>query len=86
LEFGDGQEYQEFFLNELGGALGPNSDAELVLALDLSKNDSFIMPIKKELEIFEDKALHRQQRQGYYAWMNVGFGVLDTRRTLAGSF
>jgi hypothetical protein len=44
------------------------------------------MPIKQEVEIFEDEALHRFQRQGYYGMAEIGFGVLDNRRVLAGSF
>ena len=45
-----------------------------------------MMPVKKEVEIFEDEALHRHQRQGYYGWAEIGFGVLDNRRVIAGSF
>jgi len=66
-EFGDGQEYQEYFINDLGGSIESN-DVELVIGLDQSANDSFVMPVKKEVEIFEDPALHRHQRQGYYGW------------------
>jgi hypothetical protein len=44
------------------------------------------MPVKKDVEIFEDEALHRHQRQGYYGWAELGFGVLDNRRLIAGSF
>ena len=85
-EFGDGQEYQTFFTSDLGGSLGPNSDVELIVGLDLNARDSFVMPVKREVEIFEDEGLHRSQRQGYYGWAEVGFGVLDNRRVLAASF
>jgi hypothetical protein len=44
------------------------------------------MPVKKEVEVYEDESLHRHQRQGYYGWAEIGFGVLDNRRVLAGSF
>lgn len=84
-EFGDGQEYQDFFINVLGGEL-PSGDKELVIGLDLENNDSFVMPITQQLQVFEDEALHRHQRQGYYGWMKTGFGVLDGRRIIAGSF
>jgi hypothetical protein len=84
-EFGDGQEYQDYFVTELGGELG-SSDKELVIGLDLTSNDSFVMPVTEGLEVFEDPTLHRQQRQGYYGWMGAGFGVLDGRRIVAGSF
>lgn len=85
-EFGDDQEYQTFFTSDLSGSLGPNSDVELLIGLDLNARDSFVMPIKQELEVFEDETLHRSQRAGYYGWMQLGFGVLDNRRVLAASF
>ncbi len=84
-EFGDGQEYQDYFINDLGGSIESN-DVELVIGIDQSANDSFVMPVKKEVEIFEDPQLHRHQRQGYYGWAEMGFGVLDNRRLIAGSF
>ena len=84
-EFGDGQEYQDYFTSDLSGSL-EGSDVELVIGLDQGANDSFVMPVKKEVEIFEDEALHRHQRQGYYGWAEIGFGVLDNRRVIAGSF
>lgn len=84
-EFGDEQEYQQYFVTDLGGSLGA-SDTELIIGLDLNSNDSFIMPIKKPVEVFEDETLHRHQRQGYYGWSEVGFGVLDSRRVIAASF
>ncbi len=84
-EFGDGQEYQEYFVNDLGGSI-ETSDVELVIGIDQSANDSFVMPVKKTVEIFEDPTLHRMQRQGYYGWAELGFGVLDNRRIIAGSF
>ena len=85
-EFGDGQEYQTYFTSDLGGSLGPSSDVELVIGLDQAANDSFVMPVKRPVEVFEDESLHRHQRQGYYGWSELGFGVLDNRRLLAGSF
>lgn len=84
-EFGDGQEYQTFVLSDLGGALA-SGDVELIIGLDLNARDSFVMPIKRPLEIFEDMNLHRQQRQGYYGWQDCGFAVLDNRRVIALSF
>jgi hypothetical protein len=84
-EFGSGQEYQEYFINDLSGSI-QSADVELVIGIDQSANDSFVMPVKKTVEIFEDPALHRMQRQGYYGWAEIGFGVLDNRRIVAGSF
>ena len=84
-ELGEGQEYQDFFTNGLGGAVEA-SDLELVVGLDQGANDSFVMPMKQALQVFEDPTLHRQQRVGYYGWAELGFGVLDNRRIILGSF
>ena len=84
-ELGADQEYQDFFVNELSGAL-ESSDTELVIGLDQSSSDSFVMPVKQTLQIFEDPTLHRQQRAGFYGWAELGFGVLDYRRVILGSF
>tara|TARA_R100001163_G_C5067438_1_gene206551 strand:- start:4847 stop:5845 length:999 start_codon:yes stop_codon:yes gene_type:complete len=84
-ELGEGQEYQDFFTSDLSGNLA-SGDSELVVGLDQSANDSFVMPVKQQLEIFEDPTLHRQQRAGYYGFMEQGFGVLDNRRIILGSF
>lgn len=84
-ELGEGQEYQNFFGNDLGGAVQA-SDLELVVGLDQSTSDSFVMPMKEQLQVFEDPTLHRQQRAGYYGWAELGFGVLDNRRVILGSF
>jgi hypothetical protein len=83
-ELGVGQEYQLFYSSTLGGSL-PNSDTEIVVGLDLRKRDSFIMPIRQEVQIFEDDTLHRQKRAGFYGWAELGFAVLDNRRVLVGS-
>ena len=84
-ELGEGQEYQDFYVNGLGGAVEA-SDVELVIGLDQGANDSFIMPMKQQLEVFEDPTLHRQQRIGFYGFAELGFGVLDNRRIILGSF
>ena len=80
-EVGEGQEYQTYFTATLSGAVA-SGDAEIAVALDLLNNDSFIMPIKQEVTIFADPALHRQQRAGWYGWDEKGFAVLDSRRVL----
>jgi hypothetical protein len=84
-ELGEGQEYQDFFTNALGGAVEA-SDLELVVGLDQAARDSFVMPMKQSLQVFEDPTMHRQQRVGYYGWAELGFGVLDNRRIILGSF
>jgi len=84
-ELGEGQQYQSFFVNDLGGAV-QGSDLELVVGIDQSTTDSFVMPVKEALQVFEDPTLHRQQRAGYYGFAELGFGVLDNRRVILGSF
>lgn len=83
-ELGEGQEYQLFYENVLNGSL-PTGDVELVVGLDLRKRDSFIMPIREQVQIFEDDTLHRQKRAGFYGWAEQGFAVLDNRRVLLAS-
>ncbi|MCK5608430.1 hypothetical protein KAR91_41500 [Candidatus Pacearchaeota archaeon] len=80
-ELGEGQEYQLFFANELSGTL-PSSKVEIAVGLDLRRRDSFVMPIREEVSIFEDDNLHRQRRAGLYGWAQQGFACLDNRRTL----
>ena len=84
-ELGEGQEYQTFFTGSLRGAVQA-ADLELVVGLDQSSNDSFVMPVRQTLEVYEDPTLHRQQRAGFYGWAEIGFGVLDNRRVILGSF
>ena len=84
-ELGESQEYQNFLTSQLSGSL-QGSDVELVVGLDLGNRDSFIMPVKQEVQIFEDDNLHRHQKAGLYGWAELGFAVLDNRRVLLGSF
>ena len=83
IEMGVGQLIQNFFLT-LGGTI-PSGRQELCWGLDLSNPDVFVMPIRAEIEIFEDETLHRQRRAGFYGWGEHGFSVLDNRRVLLGS-
>ena len=85
-ELGESQQYQDFYKTDLGGDYATGGDVELVVGLDQSMNDSFVMPVKAQLQVFEDPTLHRQQRAGYYGWAELGFGVLDNRRVILGSF
>lgn len=84
-EFGQGQEYQLFFTNTLGGSL-QSADVELVVGVDMLNRDSFIMPFKREIQTWPDTTLHRRGEEGYYGRGEFGFAVLDNRRVIAGSF
>lgn len=85
LEFGVGQQYQQFFVNQLGGAI-EGSDTELAIGLDLSRDDSFLMPVTLELQVFADPTMHRRQEEGYYGWFEMGCAVMDNRRVIALSY
>lgn len=82
-ELGVGQEFQNF-ADSIGVTMG-TSDEEIVVGLDLSKSDSFVMPIKEPITVFDDPFLHRRGKAGVYAWTNLGFAVLDPRRVILGS-
>jgi len=84
-EFGEGQEYEEFLETTLGRS-HTGSLKEYTIGLDLSTMDSFVMPIREELQTYEDPALYREQRAGIFGWMEHGFAVLDPRRVLIGEF
>lgn len=88
-EYGVGQEYQLYLTNVLGRAVTAvdATDQEFVVGLDLSTNDSFVQPIRQELQTFEaPPEMHRRQKAGVYGWMEHGFAVLDNRRVLLGTF
>jgi hypothetical protein len=84
-ELGAGQEYQLYWENVLPTNPLPAGDNEIVVGLDLRKRDSFIMPVREQVQIFEDDTLHRQKRAGFYGWAEQGFAVLDNRRIVIGT-
>ena len=83
-ELGVGQDYQKYYSNVLGGTLSSDKK-EIVVGLDLQNRDSFVMPIRQEVEVYEDLTFHRQRRAGMYGWGEHGFSVLDSRRVLIGN-
>ena len=83
-ELGVGQEYQLYYTDDLSGTL-PTGKQEIVVGLDLTNRDSFVMPVRQGVQIWEDPTLHRQRRAGMYGWAEQGFAALDTRRTLLGA-
>lgn len=88
-EFGEEQEYEAFLTDVLGRShqtVASTALREFCVGLDLSTMDSFVSPIRKELETYEDPMLYRQQRAGIYGWLELGFSVLDSRRVILGEF
>lgn len=84
-ELGEGQEYQKYYSDILGGSLA-SQDTELALGFDLVSRTSFVMPTRGTLETFEDLTLHRQGRAGIYGWLKAGFGCLDNRSVILLSY
>lgn len=84
-EFGEGQEYQLFLANTLGVSQ-PSNTSEFCVGLDLTTMDSFVMPIREELQTLDDPGLYRQRRMGVFGWMSHGFACLDNRRILLGAY
>ena len=84
-ELGEGQEYQNFYTTDLSGTMAAGKN-EIVVGLDLRNRDSFVMPVRAPVQVFEDDTLHRQRRAGMYGWAEHGFAALDTRRVLLGAF
>jgi hypothetical protein len=88
-EFGEGQEYENFLKTTLARSHSTVASAtlkEYCIGLDLSTSDSFVSPIREELQTYEDPALYREQRAGIFGWQEHGFAVLDSRRVLIGEF
>lgn len=88
-EFGEEQEYERFLTDDLAATHRSVASAtlrEYCVGLDLSTMDSFVSPVRKELETFEDPALYRQQRAGIFGWLELGYACTDSRRVILGEF
>jgi hypothetical protein len=83
-ELGEGQDYQSYYTTTLSGVMGA-SDVEIAVGLDLSKQNSFIMPIREDLQIVEDNTMHRKGLFSLYGRMELGFACLDSRTCLISS-
>lgn len=83
-EFGVGQDFQNYYANVLGGTM-PGSKLEICVGLDLQNRDSFIMPVTRQVEVFEDPTYHRQRQVSLYANCEYGVSCLDSRRVLLGA-
>ena len=84
-EFGEGQSYQNFFTNQLGASI-EGSDTELVIGLDLTQRENFYMPVKQDVEIYNDPTYHRRAMMSFYGRARMGWAALDNRNILAGSY
>lgn len=86
-ELGYTREYNSYIVSTLGVSYGAG-DEEFCVGLDLQPQhrDSFVMPVREDLKVFDDIQLHRSAQMGVYGWTTLGFGALDTRRAILGSF
>ncbi len=86
IELGVGQEYQALYSDSAGinGSLAAG-DVELLVGLDLQRNDSFVHPIREELSVYHDTMMHRSRKASVYGWKEAGWGVMDNRRIILGS-
>lgn len=86
-KLGIGYDYNTDFDSLVGAHLSfAPATEEVVIGLDLTAEGKaqFMMPVRQDLQVFEDPTLHRQQKAGVYGWMELAFAVLDDRRCLAG--
>lgn len=44
----------------------------------------FVMPIKHEPQVFDDPQLNPMHRTGFYGWAELGFAVLNNKKTMLG--
>jgi hypothetical protein len=85
-ELGEDQEYQTYMTGQLSAVLA-SGDLEFAIGLDLTpQTKPFVMPVKQEVQVFEDDSLHRKRMAGVYAWGEYGVACLDSRFVLALSY
>lgn len=87
-ELGVGQDFQNFYADELNGTM-PGGDVEIAVGLDLrNRASTFVMPISEEgVQIYTDETVHRAGLAAWYGrLLDLGFGVLDSRKVILGSF
>lgn len=77
-ELGDNQEYQLYYENILSGTMA-SGDVEILIGMDLSSNNSFIMPVRQNVEMHVDESVRRSGRFEMWGDAELGFGCLDNR-------
>ena len=83
-ELGVGQEYQLYYTADLSGTMGA-SDEEVIVCCDQTK-DSLIMPIEEPLQVIADDQFAREEMASFYCKMRLGFGSMDNRNVIIGSY
>ena len=84
-EFGVAQEYQDYWTTTLSGTMGA-SDQEIIIGLDLSRPNTFVMPVKEEFKVFDDPNAFIANKMRWYLRGELSFATLDSRGVCVGSF
>lgn len=82
-ELGVGQEFQNYYVNTLGGSMS-GSKLEIVVGLDQSQDRSFVNPVRMPVTVNEDPTVARQRRFSLWSESNQGWSCLDSRCCLIG--
>lgn len=86
-ELGVGQEFQDYFANQ-GGTLptyslsGSQTKLEIAVGVDPNRPNAFVMPVERNVELFEDPTVHRQNRVSLYGRWKGGFACLEGRASI----
>lgn len=84
-ELGENQEYQNYYTNVLSGTM-PGSKLEIVVGLDLTKPQTFVMPVRGNgVEIYADESQIRSRVVGLWGEISTSFAVLDNRCVMLGA-
>ena len=85
-ELGESQKYQNYYTNTLSGTV-PGSQVEVVVGLDRSKPNTFMMPVRGDgIEVHADESLLRSGSIGIWGDTELGFAVMDSRAVMLGCF
>ena len=83
-----GDDYNDYHLDNPGivnsnGVVTTAGETQ-IWGFDMTANDSLVMPIKAEFQVFEDPTFHRKQKAGVYGWETIGMACLDARMLALG--
>jgi hypothetical protein len=84
-ELGVTQRY-ETYVDDTLALNHSNSTEEFVLGLDMSKRDSFMMPVAEQISMIPDDSVLKRRLMGYYGFATLGAACLDNRAVLLGEF
>lgn len=84
-ELGVGQEFQRYFAGQ-GGTLptyalngASKTKLEIAVGVDPDRPNAFVMPVRQNIEIYEDPSGHRSGRVSFYGRARLGFANLEGR-------